>query len=85
MLQEQNEIPFIATYRKDYWYSGEIGKEMQETIKTLTAKHLWQILELDDKWYQFQSKRKNVTKLFAPLVSPESVCYFTDNNVLIYF
>eukprot|EP01124_Arcella_intermedia_P007505 TRINITY_DN14602_c0_g1_i1.p1 TRINITY_DN14602_c0_g1~~TRINITY_DN14602_c0_g1_i1.p1 ORF type:complete len:1488 (+),score=459.79 TRINITY_DN14602_c0_g1_i1:541-4464(+) len=65
---ENLEIPFIGTYRKDYWYSGPIPATEEENTApippTLQQKDLWVIYDWDEKWVNFQSKKKKLKELY---------------------
>jgi transcription elongation factor SPT6 len=55
LWKDHFEIPFIATYRKDHWYTGRLpvkGKEDQITEEpaNLLQHHLWEIYDWDEKY-----------------------------------
>lgn len=82
MLIENLEIPFIATYRKEFWNTSnpnpqagldEDGGGEPISEPTLEAAHLWDIYDWDEKWYSFQKKKKTVIELYR---SVAEVCKF---------
>lgn len=82
MLIENLEIPFIATYCKEFWNTSnpnpqagldEDGGGEPISEPTLGAAYLWDIYDWDEKWYSFQKKKKTVIELYR---SVAEVCKF---------
>jgi len=72
LWKDHFEIPFIATYRKDHWYTGRLpvkGKEDQITEEpaTLLQHHLWEIYDWDEKYLSFKNKKSNLKQLYEKL------------------
>lgn len=54
LTQEDNlEIPFIYTYRRDYLHPS------------LDRKHLWFVLTCDEKWEQLMIAKSNLIKVIG--------------------
>jgi len=52
LLVNRMEIPFILNYRRDYW------------VPELEASHLWDIFDLDEKWFYLQSRKESLTQVY---------------------
>jgi transcription elongation factor SPT6 len=83
MLVENFEIPFIASYRKEFWNTSnpnpqagmdEDGQGGEPAVDaSLEASHLWDIYDWDEKWFSFQKKKKNVIELYRAVTEQGEV------------
>lgn len=85
MLIENLEIPYIATYRKEFWNTSNPNPQVvldEETgaepapEPTLEASHLWDIYDWDEKWYSFQKKKNNVLELYRSVAEVSASFFF---------
>lgn len=56
MRNQQFEVPFIATYRKEFIYPE------------LDVNDLWKVYKFDAKWCQLQQRKKHLLKLFENML-----------------
>jgi transcription elongation factor SPT6 len=68
LLVNRMEIPFILNYRRDYW------------VPELEASHLWEIFDLDEKWFYLQSRKESLTLVYQ---AHEHVSLFPKNYVWV--
>lgn len=65
----QLEIPFIFTYKKDYY------------LPELSPSDLWEVYDWDEKWHFFYNKKKELRKLYASAnMSPEFISLLDASN-----
>jgi hypothetical protein len=71
LLLEHFEIPFIASYRKEYWNTSNPKQTDEEQDSSLGVDDLWDIYDWDEKWYHLQLKKSKLIEQFRAV---EEVC-----------
>eukprot|EP01103_Thecamoeba_quadrilineata_P002191 TRINITY_DN12187_c0_g1_i1.p1 TRINITY_DN12187_c0_g1~~TRINITY_DN12187_c0_g1_i1.p1 ORF type:complete len:1503 (+),score=258.15 TRINITY_DN12187_c0_g1_i1:257-4510(+) len=59
LRRECYEIPFVASYRREYFEPE------------LNLHHLWEIYDYDEKWHHFETSKNNLRKLIEQAPAPE--------------
>lgn len=70
LLVDYFEIPFIATYRREYW------------LPDLSRKHLWDIYDLDEKYFYFIGRKLNLSSMIEKIDDLDLTTHveFADNE-----